>query len=157
MSESRDLRWLLDCEDIKRLAYLYGRGIDARQVEDYSLFDQCLLPDVEIVYEFGTWKGLEEHKKITAANMLRVFTFTHHLITNPLISIKGDRATASYRCTAAHGIKTPQGEKIVYGGSTYTQDCVRTADGWRVSRHSCGKSWIDDQGELLAMMVGKAS
>jgi hypothetical protein len=154
MDNEHDVKWLKDRAEVESLAYIYGRAVDSRTREGYALFDQCMTPDVEVVYEFGTWKGVETQKKVTGDNMLRVFTFTHHIITNPLITITGDTAVGEYRCMAAHGMSTPKGQKVVFGGSTYTQDCVRTPAGWRIRRHHCGKSWIDDNGELLALMVG---
>jgi hypothetical protein len=109
------------------------------------------------VYTFGTWRGLEEHKKVTAANMLKVFTFTHHIITNPIIQITGDTAIGSYRSAAAMGIKATQGEKVIYGGATYIQECVRTPQGWRVQRHIEENPWMDDEGgNLLALMSASA-
>jgi hypothetical protein len=141
---------------IERLAYLYGRGVDGRDHSEHNkYFDQCLMADVEMVYEFGTWRGREEHKRITAENMWTMFTFTHHLITNPLIEADGDTALASYRCTAAHGIKSDDRSRVVYGGSTYIQECVMTESGWRISKHICEKSWIDDDGSLMASMIGR--
>src|SRR5690606_5210628 len=99
MSDDRSDTPLRDSADIQRLAYLYGRGVDARTPEEHDkYFDACLAADAEIVYEFGSWKGLDAHKRITAENMLKVFTFTHHLITNPIIDVQGDTARASYRC-----------------------------------------------------------
>jgi hypothetical protein len=155
MNDMKEIARVYDQAAIERLAYLYGRGVDARDAAGHdTYFDQCLLPDVEMVYEFGTWQGRDEHKRITAENMWKVFTFTHHLITNGIVDIDGDTATASYRCTAAHGMRTASGEKTVFGGSTYIQDCIRTPEGWRISRHVCEKSWIDDDGSLLAAMVG---
>jgi hypothetical protein len=51
---------------------------------------------------------------------------------------------------------TAEGDKVIYGGATYNQDCIRTSEGWRVQRHVEENPWIDDDGALLAMMTAKA-
>lgn len=136
---------LLDRIEIEKLAFLYGRGNDMSS----SYFDQCMTDDVEVIYPFGQWKGLEEHKRQRDATIGIAFTFTQHLLTNALIDIDGDTAKAQYYVYAAHGIAKPGGQDIVYAGAIYTHDVVRTPKGWRIKRHHCDTLWIDDAGGLM--------
>jgi len=140
-------RSLRDRIEIERLVFLYGRALDGREEGDENLFDACML---EVEYPFGTWKGVAEHKRIHRATIRVLFTMTQHVISNPLIEIRGDTASAQYYVHAAHGIATEGGQKIVYGGAVYTHDLVRTDAGWRIRRHHCRPTWIDDEGGLLA-------
>lgn len=128
-----------DHEAIRELAYLYGRGVDARTAGEQAVFDHCLTEDVVVDYgEFGAWEGLETHKRMMAEKAMTVFTFTHHIITNDLIEVSGDTATASYRVTAAHGLAGADGgEQVIWAGANYFQDCIRTPQGWRIARHLC--------------------
>ena len=83
--------------------------------------------------------------------MLQMFTFTHHVITNSLIEIDGDRASAQYYVTSPHVIATDNGVRVVWGGGIYAQELVRTPAGWRISKHVCTDVWMDDP-EVLASL-----
>lgn len=142
-------QWLVDRVHVEETGLMYGRANDDRDPSQ-PLWDECMTEDVEVTYIFGSWRGLETHKKMHRAGLLEVFTLTRHALTNPRIVIDGDRASAEFLVHAVHGIATPQGEKIVYGGAIYYQDLIRTAAGWRIKRHRCETTWIDDNGGLLA-------
>jgi hypothetical protein len=135
---------------IEELAFMYGRGLDGRSAGDQDIFDRCLTPDAQIVYEFGSWTGLVAHKDTVRRTLLKLFTFTHHMITNPIIRIEGDKAVAEYKVAGAHGVRQGDREQVIWGGSIYRHDCVRTAAGWRIRRHECLNSWIADDGGLMA-------
>jgi hypothetical protein len=149
---------LSDTYEIQKLAFLFGMALDSRSVEGYELFDQCMTPDVEVSYEFGCWKGLAAQKENTRKMLTDVFTFTHHIVSNPVITITGDEADAKYKVTGAHGVRDGEGQRVIWGGAVYQQYCVRTSSGWRIKRHCCGKSWVDDSTGLMArLMAGSAS
>lgn len=138
-------QWLRDRVEIEHLVYLYGRGNDV----DVRYFDQCMTDDVEVEYPFGKWKGLEEHKRMHQATIPVTFTFTQHFLVNPVIEIDGNTATGHYNVFAAHGMTTPEGQKVVYAGAIYMHDLVRTPKGWRIKRHQCVTKWVDDVGGLM--------
>src|SRR5579862_7272737 len=82
---------LSDRAEIERLAYILARGNDI----DINAYDDCMCDDIEVIYSFGQWRGLEEHKR-RCREMQSLFTFTQHVLTNPLIDVDGDTATAKY-------------------------------------------------------------
>src|ERR1700678_4231403 len=61
---------LCDRSEIERLAYILARGNDI----DKNAFDDCMCDDVEVIYSFGRWHGVEEHKK-RCTEMCSQFTF----------------------------------------------------------------------------------
>jgi len=144
--DGQSARWLRDRIEIERLVYLYGRGNDV----DVAFFDQCMIDEVEVEYPFGKWKGLDAHKRMHQATIPVAFTFTQHYLSNPIIEIDGDTATGHYNVFAAHGMKTPDGQAVVYAGAIYMHDLVRTPKGWRIKRHRCVTTWIDDKGGLMS-------
>jgi hypothetical protein len=145
------LELIHDRTEVEQLVFLYARGND----RDSTYFDKCLAEDVEVLYEFGTWRGRERHKAIRDATIGKVFSFTQHVISNSIIHIDGDTAHGEYYVFATHGLKTANGgQAVVYAGATYYQDCVRTPDGWRVTRHRCTTDWIDDAGGLMEAVAG---
>jgi SnoaL-like domain len=144
MSE-KDTQWLRDRVEIEKLAFLYAKGND--KSADY--YDQCMCDDVEIVYSFGSWKGLAEHKQIRDDTIGVAFTFTQHVITNAIIDIDGDKAKGQYYVYAAHGLPQKSGGyKVICAGAIYTHDVVRTPKGWRIKRHHCETLWSENDAEL---------
>lgn len=142
---------LCDRADIERLAYVLARGNDI----DNDAYDECMCDDVEVIYSFGQWRGVNEHKR-RCREMGSLFTFTQHVLTNPLIDVHGDTATARYYVFAAHGLKANAGKDIIYAGAIYTHDLVRTHKGWRIKRHHCETLWYDDPKGLMQDFEGVA-
>jgi hypothetical protein len=143
---------LLDRIEIEKLAVLCGRGIDI----DSSYFDRCMTEDVEVIYPFGQWTGLEAYKRARDATIGATFAFTQHLLTNPIIDIDGDTAKAQYSVFAAQALKATGGKDVVYAGAIYSQDLVRTPKGWRIKRHHCESLWIDDKVGLMNVVETSA-
>lgn len=138
------VQWLRDRTEIEKLAFLYAKGNDI----DAKYYEQCMCDDVEVVYPFGTWTGLEEHKRTRDATIGVAFTFTQHVISNAIIDVNGDTGRGEYYVYAIHGLRTPKGVKIICSGVIYTQDVIRTAKGWRIKRHHCEHIWAEDSGEI---------
>ena len=128
---------IVDRIEIEKLAFLFARGNDV----DSSFFDQCLTEDVEVIYPFGEWKGLEEQKRHRDSSIGKVFAYTQTFLTNAIIDIDGDVARAQYHVLAAHGKKPPGDREVIFSGGVYTHDLVRTAQGWRIKRHHRKTLW----------------
>jgi len=149
MNKDDSLQWLVDRAQIEQVGILYGRANDDRD-ETQPLWTECLAEDVVVEYPFGSWQGRETHRKIHRAGILDVFRKTQHGLTNAIIEITGDTATAEYLVHTAHVLLSDNTDKIIFGGSIYRQNLVRAAEGWRISRHQCLAPWIDDEGGLLS-------
>jgi SnoaL-like domain len=137
--------WAKDRAEIESLMVLFARGHDVNS----RYYERCMADDVEIDYgdyEGGKFRGLaalqsirDEHWSYDPARPERGgFTFTWHVIANALIEVDGDTGRGEYYVHASHGLIGKDGEPaVVPAGALYTQDCVRTPDGWRLL-------WIHD-------------
>ncbi|MBZ3907932.1 nuclear transport factor 2 family protein [Streptomyces griseiscabiei] len=80
----------------------------------------------------------------------RNFTATHHLSSNHLIRLDGDRADVRFQMIAVHlhpravreRAQVDPGELFRIGGH-YEGETVRTPDGWRFSRWTFHVVWTD--------------
>jgi 3-phenylpropionate/cinnamic acid dioxygenase small subunit len=134
-----------DTSEITQLLYRYARAIDAK---DWKALERVFTPDARIHYavergaelrfpELGPW----------LARAMTIFKATQHVITNPLIEVAGDRARATSYLTGTHvQVRREDGVQVLTTeGSTYTDELVRTAEGWRISSRKLERTWIDGQ------------
>ncbi len=120
-----------DRTEITDVLYRYAVAIDTK---DYDLLESVFTPDAAIDYnvERGTKLPFSEMKE-WLRQALRMFSTTHHAITNPLIEIDGDSARSVCYLTAAHVQLTHEGETnyaVLHGH--YSDRLVRTSEGWRI-------------------------
>lgn len=134
---------------IKALMDLYGFAVDTQR---WELFDQIYTPDVDANWG-GTavWSDLQQFKKDFAVYH-DMFDGTHHVMTNFICDIQGDRAkTVTYGHWLLIRNAAPGGNSWS-GDGWYDDELVRTADGWRISRRRCGI--IRWEGNLNVMSEG---
>lgn len=124
---------LEDTQEIRDLLTSYGRLLDAHDLAGYS---QLFAKNGEWVGGFGSAKGpaaiqalMEKNLGATAKG---IPGSTYHLLTNFMIDVKGDRATAwsrwSFTVTGAD--KKPS---ILYGGH-YDDKLIREDGHWKFLR-----------------------
>lgn len=134
-----------DVAEITQLLYRYARAIDAK---DWKALARVFTPDARIHYavergadlrfaELGPW--LER--------AMTIFKATKHVITNPLIELEGDAARCTSYLTATHvQVRRDTGtEVLTTEGSTYTDELVRTREGWRIRARRLDRTWVDGQ------------
>ena len=134
-----------DVVEITQLLYRYARAIDAR---DWKALESIFTPDARIHYavergaelrfpELGPW----------LARAMTIFKATKHVITNPLIELEGDAARCTAYLTATHvQVRRDSGaEVLTTEGSTYTDELVRTPEGWRIRARRLDRTWVDGQ------------
>ncbi len=132
-----------DIVEITQLLYRYARAIDAR---DWKALEQIFTPDARIHYavergadlrfpELGSW----------LAKAMTIFKATQHVITNPLIELHGDRALCTSYLTGTHvQVRRDTGAAVLASeGSTYSDELVRTRDGWRIAARRLERTWLD--------------
>ena len=134
--------------EIEQLLYRYGRAIDEK---DYERLRSVFSPDAEIDYnvERGTALPFPEMLEWLRGT-LPMFYATHHVMTNPLIEIDGDRARSSTYLTATHVQIALDGRELVtvlYG--VYTDEHICTDAGWRIARRRLDSVHVD--GEFLTL------
>jgi len=131
-----DARSLADRLEIGELLQRYGRAIDERRFGD---LDALFTPDAEVDYQIlqqsmrGSWREVG----LTFPRFLDVFAYTTHLISPPVLELRGDEAGADSRLIAVHGwerLAGGRGAWLVFG--VYRDTLVRTADGWCIARRN---------------------
>ena len=127
------LRQLEDRAEIERLLLDYGRHLDAR---DFAAYGRLFAEDGEWVGGFGTASGgpaniqaFMEKAMGTAPNTAR----NYHLLTNFVITVTGDTATAWSRW--AFVVPGPSGATIAQAGR-YDDTLVRENGRWRFKRRT---------------------
>jgi 3-phenylpropionate/cinnamic acid dioxygenase small subunit len=132
-----------DVVEITQLLYRYARAIDTK---DWKELERVFTPDARIHYavergaelrfpELGPW----------LSGAMTIFKATQHVITNPLIEPSGDSARSTSYLTGTHvQIRRDTGEEVLTTeGSTYTDELVRTRDGWRIRARRLERAWLD--------------
>jgi 3-phenylpropionate/cinnamic acid dioxygenase small subunit len=136
-----------DVVEITQLLYRYARAIDAK---DWKALEQIFTPDARIHYavergaelrfaELGPW----------LARAMTIFKATQHVITNPLVELTGDRARCTSYLTGTHvqARRDDGAQVLTTEGSTYSDELVRTREGWRIAARVLERTWVD--GEYL--------
>ena len=125
------LQRLEDIEEIRTLLLDYGRYLDSRDLPAYS---RLFAKDGEWVGGFGSAQGpagilaFMEKNLGTAPNR----TNTYHLLTNFVIDVKGDTATAWSRWTFV----TPgaDAKPVIAQAGRYDDTLIRENGRWRFKR-----------------------
>jgi len=128
----KDLRRLLDIEEIKQLKYRYCH------YNDGGWPDQPVShvgPAHELFTEDGVWDGRPVAIAVGRAQLRQLFDaladlpMVYHAVTNPLIEINGDEATAHWHLLAG-GINL--NDRSTMSLHCYHDEYVRTPEGWRI-------------------------
>jgi hypothetical protein len=124
---------LADRLAIIELCHRYSFAIDTR---DWSAFRRLFTEDV--VAEFighRTWTDLETWATYFEKSHGEM-AGTQHLLSNEIVEVDGDRARLIF-----YGlVRTCMPREVANDrqlGVWYDDDVIRTADGWRISRHTC--------------------
>jgi 3-phenylpropionate/cinnamic acid dioxygenase small subunit len=120
---------LQDRQDISDLLIRYATGIDRR---DWDLFRTVFTPDCQLDYgQIGSWDGVEavtEFMDVAHAGAGHLL----HRITNQVIDLDGDRATA--RSYVDVWVMAADNASGVNASGFYDDEIVRTDGGWRIAR-----------------------
>ena len=124
------LRALEDKEQIAQVLLDYGRHLDSRDLKAYaSLFAS----DGEWVGGFGTVKGRDNIQAFMEKNMGGPNrNNSYHLMSNFVITAKGDTATAWSRWTFV--TPTADGKPVISQAGRYDDILVRENGRWRFKR-----------------------
>ena len=129
------LQLLADESDLRDLIHRYAFGLDTR---DWDMW-RSVFTD-EVVMDMSDYEPDPPPQRRPADTYLAYvrrlfagFDATQHFIGTHRFIIDGDRATIVAHMRAEHWVTSGQGgdRYTMYG--TYTDECVRTADGWRIS------------------------
>ncbi len=139
----RTLADLSDRAEIQDLITAYCHAIDLR---DWAALDAVFVPDADIDYSAtGGIRGkLAEIKPFLEAT-LPLFKSTQHFVTNPLIRIDGNTATARSLLFNPVTMARDTGDHTLFIGAWYVDEFVRTPQGWRISSRRQEKSFFHNQ------------
>ncbi len=113
---------------------LYALALDS---QCWDLFERVFTTDVSADYGVGMhWQGLAEFTR-DFADFHALFDATQHVMTNHLVRVDADRASA-HTYGAWRLVRYAAGDPPVWDGTGYYDDeLVRTPDGWRIAKRVC--------------------
>ena len=122
-----------DRDLITEVLVRYATGIDTR---DWALLKTCFTPGVHADYgaDVGEWNdadAITEYMRVMHEGMRD----TKHMLSNFVIDVEGDTATAS---TYVHAVLVVTDEPPLWYEPVgrYVDRLVRTDDGWRISERT---------------------
>ena len=120
-----------DRQRIQDLMLAYAAAVDDN---DMTAYRNCFDDNVEIVgFGESTVHGADNWVT-SVSDQLEAFSGTQHLLSPPLATLRGDRASARTDVQALHFLKTPAGGTFTLW-ATYLTDFIQTQDTWKIARH----------------------
>lgn len=131
---SERLNAIIDKFEIQELLTAYAHAIDGRALE---ALDDLFAEHAEIDYTAtGGMKGGLEDIKPFLQSALPMFKTTQHFVTNPLITLSGDRATSRSLLFNTMTMEQESGLQTLLIGAWYNDQLVRTDAGWRIAKRT---------------------
>lgn len=135
--------WLERLE-IQEVLIRYAHALDTRQ---HDLLHQVFLEEADIDYRAagGVRGNLSTWQAWLHPLMKSRFDSWQHLVSNFVIDVEGDNATALSRCyNPLQGRRDDGSNFVLHTGASYRDSLVRMPDGWRISQRILGVDWMDD-------------
>jgi len=120
-----------DRQRIQDLMLAYAAAVDDN---DMTAYRDCFDDDVEIVGFGESSVHGADNWVASVSGQLEAFSGTQHLLSAPLATVAGDRASARTDVQALHFLKTPAGGTFTLW-ATYLTDFIQTQDTWKIARH----------------------
>jgi hypothetical protein len=145
-----------DHQAICEVRYRYALGLDTR---DWELYRSIFVDEVEI--DFSSFSG-ESGGTMRADDWVatcRVF-FTgldasQHVMTNPMVTVAGDRAHCRMYMTADHYFANDQGgDRFVIGGY-YDDRLVRTDGAWLLEAVKLTMFWQRGNRQIMELAAAR--
>jgi len=129
-----------DVRALTELTFRYAYAIDGHKWDELR---EMFTDDVELDYGLGVENVIRGADRFVEGSRaaLEQITATHHMFTNHLFQIDGDRATGKYYMHAQHLKRDAEGGVLHTLGGIYEDEFVRTDTGWKVSRRSYRAIW----------------
>ena len=142
MSKRYDLQALADRAEIEDVITRYANDLDRR---DYDAVAKCFTTDAKASYG-GVELPPGADAIVKWLRQLRQGTPDRHagthLVSNILVSLDGDKATAeSYAIAFAVPADENEGAPITIRGLRYRDRLVRTGDEWRIAERIHSVDW----------------
>ncbi len=136
------LEEISDRIEINDLLIRYTTAIDGK---DYKLLDTCFTPDADVDYTTsGGTKGKYPEVRKWLEKALAPFPMTVHFISNSVVEVDGDRASAKTCVINPMGFPNEDGSLHIFTvGAYYIDKLVRTADGWRIAERFEQQAYLE--------------
>jgi hypothetical protein len=123
-------------QDIGDVLARYCRGVDRCDLETLQ---GVFWPEATAQYGATIQNAWEWAAQLLPrlAQMLR----TQHAISNSIIDVDGDRATAETYCRAYHEIETPEGRREMMVGGRYLDRLERRGGVWKIAARVYVMDW----------------
>jgi hypothetical protein len=131
---------LADVLALTELTYRYAFLIDGRQ---WDALGELFTDDVELDYGLPDGRLIRGRDAFVNGSRLALeqMDATHHMFTNHLFEIDGDRASGRYYMQGTHMKLDAPGGALHHLGGVYEDEFVRTGDGWKVSKRRYRAIW----------------
>jgi hypothetical protein len=137
------VRELLDRQQIQDTIARYSLGQDAHQGDDSGVleqWDQVFTHDGTVDFSAaggptGSYRELARWMRGDRTTQGRMSSFSNwqHMLSLPLVTIRGDAATARTDFFSTHRGRADQGLNVHYNApGAFHDDLVRTPQGWRI-------------------------
>ncbi|MBS0504396.1 MAG: nuclear transport factor 2 family protein [Proteobacteria bacterium] len=121
-------------ERIKRVKYLYCRGIDTC---DIPLLESLFTEDASIDYQGGSYhfqaQGRDAILKALAAAFNSEFVACH-TVHHPIIDVHSDGTAHGEWRLIDYALNLRENNLTTIGAATYRDHYVRESDGWKIQR-----------------------
>jgi hypothetical protein len=142
MPDGNTAQTLIDKKNIEELILLYAVGVDTL---NWPLYRSIYEDDIET--DFTSYSGGEPQKLKADDWVAQLKAFfpgldaSQHTLTNFLIDVNGDEATAMVYMSAAHFLQNRGGDGVVTLGGYYTHHLRRGSQGWKVRKTKLTVTW----------------
>jgi 3-phenylpropionate/cinnamic acid dioxygenase small subunit len=145
-------REMIDREAIRDVLTRYGVSLDSR---DWALFKTCFTKDAKAFYGeepvIEGYPGIEKFVRFYEDYM----EASQHLISNFVIEIDGDEARTTCYLHAVHYLANTQGGDTWSVGGYYTDQLIRTTQGWKIKSRKLTLTWGNGNSNLFAAAQAK--
>jgi SnoaL-like domain len=131
---------LADKQEINDLVVRYSTALDTR---DWKLLETCFIADP--VFDADGFPPINDFQSIrdSASHALAGLDASQHYVTNIAIELDGDKASVVSYLQAQHVRSSAVGGPNLIVAGIYTDDVVRTPDGWRFSHRRLKVTWTE--------------
>jgi hypothetical protein len=160
-----NLQLLLDRAGISDVVNAYATGLDRR---DWKLYRSIFTDQIEMDFQSvgippGTYDAEEWVRD--AKRLFAGFSATQHTSSNHVHEVRGDEASCVSNMQAEHFVKREQGDGLAPGenrwtiGGYYTNELVRSAEGWKLHRVTLNITWTEGNPKVseIALKRGRAT
>jgi hypothetical protein len=152
MTLEEQVQLLADRAAISDVLHRYATGLDTK---NWALYQSVFADEIDMNY--SSTDGFEHFTADEWVErwrpMFTGFDVTQHISTNHTFDIRGDEATCVSYMRAIHVVANNMGEDHWTMGGYYTNELVRTGDGWKLRRVTLTTTWTQGNRQVMALAL----